>query len=45
MKAKTLIILLSISLWLTLAGTLHAQKAEPQTSTAGKAAIVNGVVI
>ena len=45
MKAKTLIILLSISLWLSLAGTLHAQKAEPQTSTAGKAAIVNGVVI
>jgi peptidyl-prolyl cis-trans isomerase C len=45
MKAKALFILLSFSLCVTLAGTLHAQKAEQQTSTAGKAAIVNGVVI
>ncbi len=45
MKAKALFILLSISLWLSPAGTLHAQKAEQQTATAGKAAVVNGVVI
>jgi peptidyl-prolyl cis-trans isomerase C len=45
MKAKARLVLLSVSLWVSLAGTLHAQKAEPQTSTAGKAAIVNGVVI
>jgi peptidyl-prolyl cis-trans isomerase C len=45
MKAKALLILLSFSLWVSLAGTLHAQKAEQQTSTAGKAAVVNGVVI
>ena len=44
MKAKALLIALSLSL-VALAGTLHAQKAEQQTSTAGKAAIVNGVVI
>jgi peptidyl-prolyl cis-trans isomerase C len=45
MKAKALFILLSFSLWVSLVGTLHAQKAEQKTSTAGKAAIVNGVVI
>jgi peptidyl-prolyl cis-trans isomerase C len=45
MKTKALVILLSLALWVTLVGTLHAQKAEPQTATAGKAAIVNGVVI
>jgi peptidyl-prolyl cis-trans isomerase C len=45
MKAKAILILLSLSLGLTLVGTLHAQKAEQQTSTAGKAAVVNGVVI
>ena len=45
MKAKALIVLLSFFLWVTLIGTLHAQKVEQQTSTAGKAAIVNGVVI
>jgi peptidyl-prolyl cis-trans isomerase C len=45
MKTKAVMILLSFALWVTLAGTLHAQKAEPQTATAGKAAIVNGVVI
>jgi len=45
MKAKALFILLSFSLWVALVGTLHAQKTEQQTSTAGKAAIVNGVVI
>jgi peptidyl-prolyl cis-trans isomerase C len=45
MKTKALLILLSFSLWVSLVGTLHAQKAEQKTSTAGKAAIVNGVVI
>jgi len=45
MKAKALFILLSFSLWVALVGTLHAQKTEQRTSTAGKAAIVNGVVI
>jgi peptidyl-prolyl cis-trans isomerase C len=45
MKTKHLIIALSLFLSITLVGTLHAQKAEQQTSTAGKAAIVNGVVI
>lgn len=45
MKAKTLSILISLALWVFLVGTLHAQKAEQQTATAGKAAIVNGVVI
>jgi peptidyl-prolyl cis-trans isomerase C len=44
MKAKAFFVLLSLSL-VTLAGTLHAQKAEQGKSTAGKAAIVNGVVI
>ena len=45
MKAKALFILLSFFLGVSLVGTLHAQKAEQPTSTAGKAAIVNGVVI
>jgi peptidyl-prolyl cis-trans isomerase C len=45
MKAKAAFILLSFFLWLSLVGTLQAQKAEQQISTAGKAAIVNGVVI
>jgi peptidyl-prolyl cis-trans isomerase C len=45
MKAKALFILMSFFLWVPLVGTLHAQKVEQQTSTAGKAAIVNGVVI
>ena len=45
MKTKALFILLSFSLGVFLVGTLHAQKPEQQTSTAGKAAIVNGVVI
>ncbi|MGE5839738.1 MAG: peptidylprolyl isomerase [Deltaproteobacteria bacterium] len=45
MKAKAPFVLLSFSLLVFLAGTLHAQKAEQQTSTGGKAAIVNGVVI
>lgn len=36
---------MSFSLWVALVGTLHAQKTEQQTSTAGKAAVVNGVVI
>ena len=45
MKPKHLCTILSFFLWLTLAGTLEAQKPEQQTSTAGKAAIVNGVVI
>lgn len=45
MKAKALFILLSFFLWVALVGTPHAQKVEQQTSTAGKAAIVNGVVI
>jgi peptidyl-prolyl cis-trans isomerase C len=45
MKARALFILLSFSLWVALLGTLHAQKTEKQTSTAGKAATVNGVVI
>ncbi len=45
MKLKALFILLSFFLWVTLVGTLHAQKVEQQTSSAGKAAIVNGVVI
>jgi peptidyl-prolyl cis-trans isomerase C len=45
MKAKPLITVLTFFLWVTLVGTLHAQKAEQQTATAGKAAIVNGVVI
>jgi peptidyl-prolyl cis-trans isomerase C len=45
MKAKTLISLLSLFLWASAVGTLQAQKAEQQTSTAGKVALVNGVVI
>jgi len=45
MKTKALVILLSFALWVSLVGTLHAQKSEQQTVTAGKAAIVNGVVI
>src|SRR5512136_178932 len=45
MKTKYLGVALSLLLGITLVGTLHAQKAEQQTSTAGKAAIVNGVVI
>ena len=45
MKTKPLVLTLSLLLGLTLSGTLHAQKAEPQTATAGKAAVVNGVVI
>ena len=45
MKTKNSIVAISLFLGFTLVGTLHAQKAEQQTSTAGKAAIVNGVVI
>jgi peptidyl-prolyl cis-trans isomerase C len=45
MKAKALFVLLSFFLWVTLVGTLHAQKTEQQTAAAGKAAVVNGVVI
>lgn len=45
MKTKTLLIFLSFVLWVGPVGTLYAQKAEQQTVTAGKAAIVNGVVI
>lgn len=45
MKLKSLFVLLSFFLGVSLAGTLHAQNAEQQTATAGKAAIVNGVVI
>jgi hypothetical protein len=45
MKAKPLCVVISFFLWVTLVGTLHAQKAEQQMATAGKAAIVNGVVI
>lgn len=45
MKTKSLIVAISLFLGFTYVGTLHAQKAEQQISTAGKAAIVNGVVI
>ena len=45
MKTKNSIVAISLFLGFTLVGTLHAQKAEQQTSTAGKAAVVNGVVI
>ena len=45
MKLKPLCVVMSFFLWVTLIGTLSAQAAEQQTSTAGKAAIVNGVVI
>jgi len=45
MKAKALLILLSFSLWVSLVGTLHAQKPEQQPAAGGKAAVVNGVVI
>lgn len=45
MKAKALLILLSFSMWISLVGTLHAQKPEQQPAAGGKAAVVNGVVI
>jgi peptidyl-prolyl cis-trans isomerase C len=45
MKAKSLFIGLSFFLGATLMWPLHADTAEKKTSTAGKAAIVNGVVI
>jgi len=45
MKTKALLILLSFSLWVSLVGTLHAQKPEQQPAAGGKAAVVNGVVI
>jgi peptidyl-prolyl cis-trans isomerase C len=45
MKAKALFILLSFSMWISLVGTLHAQKPEQQPAAGGKAAVVNGVVI
>jgi parvulin-like peptidyl-prolyl isomerase len=45
MKTRAFLIFLSSILWVVPVGTLHAQKAEQQTATAGKAAIVNGVVI
>ena len=45
MKTKNSIVAISLFLGFTLVGTLYAQNAEQQTSTAGKAAIVNGVVI
>jgi len=45
MKANPLCVVISFFLWVTLVGTLHAQTADQETSTAGKAAIVNGVVI
>jgi peptidyl-prolyl cis-trans isomerase C len=45
MKTTPLVLTLSLFLGLTVAATLHAQKAEQPTATAGKAAIVNGVII
>lgn len=45
MKAKSLFIGLSFFLGTALMWPLHADTAEQKTSTAGKAAIVNGVVI
>ncbi len=45
MKAKSLFIGLSFFLGTTLMWPLHAQTAEQNTFSAGKAAIVNGVVI
>ena len=45
MKTKQLIVALSLFLGITLLGALSAETAEQQTSTQGKAAVVNGVVI
>jgi peptidyl-prolyl cis-trans isomerase C len=45
MKAKYPFLALSLFLWITLAATPRAETAEQKTSTAGKAAVVNGVVI
>lgn len=45
MKTKNTIVPILLFLGLSLAGTLNAQKAEQETATTGKAAVVNGVVI